>query len=353
MNNFITLNQVKKRLHEKQLRYETLELQDGWSVIACEYGGRVFGPFKGDESESIFWMSDVFKTEQAFDELISKRHWNIGGDRFWVAPELPFFVKEKKDFFGTYTVQGALDPGDFSIVKSGDSVKLAQNVKIEAYETAGRQKSFAMERTIKQARNPLLSAESTKALSGTVDYFGFVQEALIRDTGKDRSLYLESWLLTQINPKGKLIVPFSGTDVEYTDYYEPISEKLFSVKANRAYVDVTGDERYKLGFKATNVTGRAGYLGELTDGTCYLFVRNYFNNPSNIYCAAPFFAPEQYGCSLYLYNDPGSQGGFAEFENSGTTISGDTGISSATDSIYYYFFVGAKKDLIKIADMIL
>lgn len=350
MNNRIKLSQVVDRLNESNIEYKQLKLQNEWSIIICAYGGRIFGPFKNNDSESIFWMSESFASKKDFDALISSRHWNIGGDRFWVAPELPFFVKRKDDFFNTYITQGELDPGNYTIINNNESIKLAQQVCVKTYETHIKEKSFFMERTIAEARNPL---SSMAELNNEIEYFGFSQEVDLHDTGTDKSLYLESWLLTQVNPKGKLIVPFTGSALDYTDYYEPINKDFVQIQDHLAYIDVTGDVRYKLGFKAAQMTGRSAYLGELSDGTYYLFVRNYFNDLSNIYCAAPYFAPEQYGCSLYLYNDPGSQGGFAEFENSGTTISGDTGINKAKDRVYYYFFVGDESNLKKLASDIL
>jgi hypothetical protein len=209
-----------------------------------------------------------------------------------------------------------------------------------------------MERAIRKAKNPLLPLSGLNTLMEHSTYFGFSQTITIQDTSEDRSLYLEPWILTQVNPVGSLIVPLTEK-TEYVNYYEPIDKNLIETKNNRMIITVTGDVRYKLGFKSTVLTGRSAYLGTLDKELGYLFIRNYFNNPSNVYCAAPNANPEQYGCSLFLYNDPGSQGGFSEFENCGTTISGDTGLSRSVDEVYYYFFIGTEKNLLAIADVLL
>lgn len=94
-------------------------------------------------------------------------------------------------------------------------------------------------------------------------------------------------------------------------------------------------------------------MGKLTDERSYLFIRSYYNDPSSIYCCDPYDKPGQNGCSLFLYNDSGSLGGFAEFENTGVTFSGDTGKKQSIDAVSYYFYVGEEVRLKKIAKLLL
>ena len=295
-------------------------------------------------------MSDAWCNSETFKEFIKSRNWNIGGDRFWIEPELPFYTEEKERFFDTYIVQGAIDPGSYSMKEENSAVTLEQEVLAKTFELPIQERNFRMRRTVQSVCNPFY--EKAKEF-GINDCFGFTQTVELEDLEKTSPTYLESWLLSQINPCGELIVPFTGKAPDFLNYYEPIPQDMVKIDGNKVIVKVTGDIRYKLGFKSLNTTGRSAYIGSFTNGTSYLFVRNFHNNPSTVYCGAPYSDPEVYGHPLYLYNDPGSQGGFAEFENCGTTIGGDTGLVSSKDSVYYYFFTGEREKLLALANEIL
>lgn len=350
MNNIITYGCVIRLLKKSNVSHETVELSDDWRIIVSQYGGRILGPFRGDNGESLLWMSDVWQDEDAFADFLRTRSWNVGGDRLWIEPELPFFTTEKAHFHDTYVVQGAIDPGAYAMSDVDGGVRLEQEVHAKVFEMPVTDRHFRMRRTVQRASNPF--AEKAKRL-GIDDCFGLVQTVELEDLDPDSPTYLEAWLLSQINPRGDLIVPYTGKTFDYLNYYEQIPGDMVRVEGNKLLVRVTGDIRYKLGFPSLNTTGRSAYLGSLTDGTPYLFVRCFYNNPSSVYCGAPYSDPEVYGHSLYLYNDPGSQGGFAEFENCGMTIGGDTGLRWSHDRVYYYFFIGDRQSLLRLADEIL
>lgn len=350
MNNKITYNCVIQRLKESNIPHVTLDLDSGWKIVISQYGGRIFGPFKGEDGESLLWMSDVWQNAETFKEFINCRTWNIGGDRLWIEPELPFYTTEKADFFNTYVVQGTIDPGSYTLTENTGAVTLEQEVEAKTFELPTTDRNFRMRRTVQSVCNPF----SQKAKEfGIDDCFGLTQAVEIEDLEQPSPTYLEAWLLSQINPCGELIVPFTGKQPDFLNYYEPISEDMVRIEGNKVFIKVTGDVRYKLGFKSLNTTGRSAYIGNFTDGTPYLFVRSFHNNPSSVYCGAPYSDPEVYGHPLYLYNDPGSQGGFAEFENCGTTIGGDTHLRKSHDDVYYYFFTGDREKLLALANEIL
>jgi len=352
MNKNIDIDIVKKRLTEFDLEFEEVQLQNGYSAICLKRGGRLFGPFDNKTGESILWMNDAFKTTTAFAAFLSAKEWNIGGDRLWIAPEMPFFVKNRNDFFETYIVQEELDPGNYIIDKTDNIVTMKQDVSLNTFEVDCPKKELRISKTIRISSDPLLEFACYPELVKEIDYCGFEQKIELTAIDNDKTLYLEAWLLTQINPAGKLIVPYTS-NLEYVDYYEPLRSEMFSITSNHMEINVTGDERYKIGFKASQVTGKAGYIGYLSDGRSYLFIRTFANNPSNIYCSDPYDRPKQYGCSMFLYNDQGGQGGFAEFENSGATISGDTGMKKSVDVINYYLYVGKEEKLNQIVHALL
>ena len=348
MNNYITAELIMKRFNENGIKYSRIELSSGWFVIVCEYGGHIFGPFDSNKSDSIFWASRAFEDADEFAKMIADRDWNLGGDRFWLEPELPFFIENREDFFGSYMVQESLDPGTYSMEEIDYGIKMSQSLKLKSFEKNSCLKEVYMQREIAPVKNPFVYKDLSH-----VDAFAFKERLKIEDKGGAENIYLEPWILTQVNPCGKLIIPHVGNELDVVNYYEDIPESMIINGERYTWVDVTGNIRYKLGFKALQITGRSGFIGKMKDGRTYLIVKSFFNNPSNVYSGAPNSNENQYGCSLFVYNDSGSQGGFAEYETCGTTISGDTGLKCAEDEIYYYFFVGDEEVINKIAKKLL
>lgn len=352
MSNIITLKQVKERLENFGEAYEEIRLNDNFSIILTKRGGRILGPFKNEDSSSVLWINKAFSNDDAFRNFIDEKDWNVGGERVWVLPEMPFFVEDRSNFFDTYVIQEALDPGNFSLEKKDNVVTLNQKVRLDTFQIECKERNFLMDKSIKCEGNPLAESESFSELMDSVSYCGFSQTVFLKDLDEKAETYLETWFLTQIKPEGKLIVPYEG-ELGYIDYYEPVEDEYYKIDENKMTLKVTGDKRYKVGFMKDNMTGCSGYMSKTDEGEDYLFIRKYKNDPENIYCGDPSDRPELYGCSLYLFNDSGALGGFAEYENGCTTISGDTDKREATDTVNYYFYFGTKEKLEKIAEFML
>ncbi|MEI8199632.1 MAG: DUF6786 family protein [Eubacteriales bacterium] len=352
MNNRITLCNVKKRLEEQAFDYEVLMLQDDFSILCSGRGGRIFGPFESEDSESVFWVNKAFRYSEAFAGFIRDEEWNMGGDRIWIAPEIPFFVKDRAAGFDSFIVQKHLDPGNYDLCRRADSIILDQDVILDVYQNACTKKEFHLKKTICKSDNPLRNLPVFEELSSKVKFCGFEQIIELADNSEDCDLYLENWILTQVNTPGILIVPFLGR-MEFVDYFEPVEKQDFYIRDNYMEINVTGDRRYKLGFKSVISTGRSGYLSKLSDGRSYLIIRSFINNPSSLYCCEPFDKPGQTGCSSFIYNDSGALGGYAEMENLGITISGDTGKKCSADVVYNWLYIGEETALKQIANTLL
>ncbi len=92
MNNHISSSQVRQRLDEQNIRYRIQALPAGYHIIIMELSGRIFGPYKNDADEGIFWTNQVFEDKDKFENFIhTAGEWCFGGDRIWVTPEFPFF----------------------------------------------------------------------------------------------------------------------------------------------------------------------------------------------------------------------------------------------------------------------
>ena len=348
MNNKITKMQIEQRYKEMNLKLSSVEVGDGYEILITEHGGRIFGPFNKD-GESVLWVNGVFEDAEKFAKFIEERQWNLGGDRLWIAPELELFCTAPEKFDESYTVQGSMDPGYYKMETEGRKVVLKDQATMEVLAGEGT-KSYALKRTIRPAADPLKYVQgiSTEKLS----FAGYFQDIELKDTAPEKEMYLEPWILTQINPGGKVLVPYLG-DFEFVDYYNPVDEKCQKVKENYVELTITGDRKYKTAYRAANTFGRMGYVNRTSDGQLYLMIRNYYNDPSFPYSNGPWKDPEDRGCSMYFYNDDGSVGGFAEFENSCTPIGLDSDLNASVSTTALWFYFGEAEELEKVIRILL
>ena len=339
MNNRITQRQLLSRLDEQRMAYRSLPLQNGVSLVVTQQGGRIYGPFLTADSESLFWIPAAFASAGSFAALCESGDWNIGGDRLWIAPEVQYNVRDRFDFWGTYDLPAQVDPGRYTIDQpQGDQVVLTQDMSLQAFNLAVGQKELQLKRLIRPAGDPLRKLDCHEALVRDTLFAGYEQVITISESKRD-DIVTEAWSLIQVNPGGVLIIPATPR-VEYSDYYEPIDETLQTIYPNHVRLTITGDRRFKVGYRAAHVYGRVGYYNHLDDGRAYLIVRNFFNNPSAPYGEEPAHTPGRQGHSIHVYNDDGGFGGFGELECNGQTIGGDTCRSSSTDQLVLWLYVG-------------
>ena len=343
----IPFTSISERLKEQKQDFSVILLHNSHSIIVTNRGGRVFGPFQGEHSAGIFWANAAFEEKSKFEVFIASGDWNLGGDRIWVAPELSLFTKNRKDFYATTSPQPSLDPGSYTFENIPGGIRLTQHVQADVYESDIMHKSFYMEKVLRPAADPLRQLSRYATLTEGVTYCGYQQTVTVEDTSPESPLYLEGWNLCQVVPGGKIYSPYNG-EFEFVDYYDPV-ESLQTVRPDCAVLSATGNRRYKVGYPSAIVTGRAAYLLPLENGEYCLYVKNYFNNPSNVYCCEPFDQPGKTGCSLFVYNDDGGLGGFTEFENTFQTLGGDTQLISSTDSVQNWFYYGSLQRVTEIA----
>lgn len=141
--------------------------------------------------------------------------------------------------------------------------------------------------------------------------------------------------------------------VAYSDYFEPIDEAYQTVGADGVRLWITGDRRYKVGYKAAHLVGRLGYVNRLDEVRDYLLVRNFFNNPSMPYVEEPAGCVGCRGHSVHVYNDGGMFGGFGEMEVNGQTIGGETGRGASTDAFVLWVYAGPRHRIHRIAQQLL
>lgn len=347
MNNYITLPTMIARLEENKLPYGVLPLQNGMKVLITQRGGRVFGPFLDDATGSLMWTNNAWSDSKAFSEFLASGHWNLGGERMWIAPEIQYNILDRNNFFGSIRMQPQMDPGEYTLQQSKPSEwHLSMDIAMEAEVLAKGVKELSVERVIHPVEDPLRALGNYDELIEGVRYAGYEQINSMREKKTD-DIVSEVWMLVQMNPGGNLLIPAVGC-VEQNDYYQPIDDTLETRHSNHICLKITGDRTYKLGFKAAHVFGRIGYCNELGNGQAYLMVRNFFNNPSAVYSEELDYKPGCRGHSIHVYNDNGDLGGFGEMECNGQTFGGSTGRNASTEQLPLWFYVGEVEKIKRI-----
>ena len=347
MKRIATFTDVVRRLEEAEIPYKILDLGQDAQIIVSAYGGRVLGPFV-KEGRSLSWINEAFLDGKTFRTFVQNREWNLGGDRFWVAPEHPLFVQERSDFNGTYSVPDALDPGKYLLAEEEEAVCLKQTVLTPAYESAAPHVMFQIFRQIIRAGDPLAYLPAEKR--PRVQTFGYNHAFMLEHLSASDGLPLEPWNLLQVHPGGKFLIPYNDA-CNFVDYYEPAGESL-TVHDGFAELMADGYTRYKVAFHTLNTTGRSVYVNRNEAGL-YLIYKQYYNDPANPYCCDPADRPGERGCSLFFYNDNGENGAFAEFENSGLTVGKEAGRNKAASTMSHIFFTGEKEELEKLIYLLL
>ena len=249
-------------------------------------------------------------------------------------------------------VQDALGVGQYNLEQSEEAIKLSQSIQLDAFAMPFTSKNVYMERTIREAKNPLIQGKSPLAQQ-SITYCGYHQTFILKDESQENNMYLEPWILNQVNPGGKLIIPYTG-EFSFVDYYDPVDEDCQKVHDGFVELNLNGARKFKVAYHALNTLGRSAYLNKLEDGRYYAHFRNYNNDPSNPYCCEPADKLGENGCSLYVYNDfAGGHGGFAEYENSGTTLGLDTHVWESRCDLTTWWFIADKNTIEQIVNTLL
>ena len=332
------------------MRYEVMEIGEGWKIVVSRHGGHVFGPFSEQYTDGLFWIPESVKNPAEYKKLIENQIWNTGGDRVWIAPEIQFNIRDRYRFRETLDTPKTIDPGEFSMKRDGESIILKQSLDLESYNTVTGTAHIEFERTLLKALNPLRKLPDYDILMKSVSYCGF-EQVLDLTAESGQQIYAESWDLLQIRPRGCLYIPMYQA-VRGTDHYEPAGDHEY-LAGHGVALRITGDSRYKIAYKSAVLTGRFGYLADEKNGESYLIIINYPNNPSAMYSEEPPLREGDTGYSVHIYNDDGNSGGFAEMECNMQTVGRPTGLSRSVDRVAKWIYTGKRECLGRIADVLL
>lgn len=342
---------VIERLSSNDMEYREIRLTENWTIIVSRYGGRIFGPFNGQDGESLLWINPAFRSQREFGALLDSKG-PLGGERVWISPEFQFGCRDRDRFWDTLFVLPAVDPGTYQF-KGGSSgvVELAQSMDLDAFNPTRGRKTLHLRRSIKPAKNPLQDYQQLRTPPDDVLYAGYTHRVVLQEEEHD-AIPSESWCLVQIRPTGQVIIPTTSR-ARVASYYEDPPPEYIEIGDSRFSCRIDGHRQYKLGIHGASVLGRIGYVSPINDELELLIVRNFFSSPSTSYVDEPPGQPGNNGFSCHVYNDDGRFGGFGELENMGTTIGGIERFSSSDDTVDTWFFVGPHESVRRIAEMLM
>lgn len=347
----IRFDQMISSLQATRQEYGEITWENGIRILITRYGGRIFGPFLGETGASLGWIPADWATADSASAMIAGGAWNLGGNRLWIAPEIQYNISNRADFWGTHNVPPAMDPGSYTLTLLENGWQLQQELTMQAHNLAQGEKSLKITRLVHPTPDPLRTLTRYDELLAGVRFAGYEQRVTLVDLNPN-AILSEAWDLMQLNPGGQLMIP-AAAGVEVAEYFGDVPEAARTVNGNHLRLNITGERQFKVGYSAAYLTGRMGYFNTLSDGTSYLLMRCFFNNPSADYSEEPPDQSGQRGYSVHVYNDGGNFGGFGEMESNGQTIGGDTGRVSSSDAFITWLYLGEREKLGAIAGILL
>jgi hypothetical protein len=348
------LAQLQRTLDSMDEPYTVQPIGVDMLMLVTQRGARVLGGFPNAGADNLFWTNSALTEASSFAAFINCGDWNLGGERIWIAPEIQYNVRDREDFWGTLSVPGRMDPGDYLLSTDQNRVYLRATMGLTAHVLASGTKTLYVRRTIQPVANPLRTLAVCGDMMRDVAFGGYEHSVHLTDTN-DTEIVSEAWNLVQLRAGGTLLIACSPM-VEASDYFGMPVPELRKPFGGALRIPITGRQQYKVGYKAPCMTGRMAYLNMLEGDSYYLLVRHFHNQLNNLYAEEPPHQPGSNGHSVHVYNDGGEFGGadgFGEMECTGTTIGGQTGRREALDAFSMYIYVGTKPRLARIAEFLL
>lgn len=280
------------------------------SLLLTVRGARVLGVFLEGAEDNLLWTAPALGRPADATRLVLSGHWNVGGDRCWLAPEVELhFANPERPAHEEYAVPAAVDPGRYEVE---DESETALSLRCDGELTnllSRRSTTFELSRSISLCGPPCGYADIAPGCS----YVGYeLSSALaIRYVDRPDAAY-GMWQVMQLPPGGTVHVP-TRPGAELVDYFQTQVADYCKQTADQVRFPVTGKAQHKLGLRAADVAGRMAYLrptGE--NGT--LIIRQACVFAGGMYADYPAHARERRDIALQFYNDGGGIGGFGEME---------------------------------------
>jgi len=330
-----------------------LRAAQGGSALILPHGGRIIGLFARPGGDNAFWVNPRLAAAESAPEVFASAVWvNTGGDRIWVGPEVDTHLGDVRDPWGTYLVPREVDPGAYTASQAGDTVRLSLAATVPL---SRQQDTCQVEilRSIRLVANPLRHEPGVSAWLDDVHYAGYEQRTtlnLLHPT--DGTAAIDLWSVLMLPASGWMIVP-TLRPTAVRDYMQPPVAQHIRCAPRVVLLRIDGEKRFKIGLRAVNLVGRAGYLRQLADDRWTLVVRNFQVDPSGDYIDPPWDNLAEWGYAFQAYNDDGGYGRFGELEYHTPGIGGASGQASRYDVSQVWAFEGSQERIYALTDVLL
>jgi hypothetical protein len=326
---------------------------DGSSVLVLPYGARVLGLFAPHSEENFLWTHPALGAVESAKAFYESGVWhNSGGDRTWLAPELDFFLPNYPDLsFTGYWQPRQLDPGNYKMIHEGDKSVLVNRLTVSSSRSKARA-NLEITKSVGPAFNPLRYEPSWKDFAD-VDYAGYTLHTSLQLIGSsvDDPLQVGLWDLLQLPHGGELLVS-TYRRAEPRLYFGAVGPDDLIISDHLIRYRMRAPGEHKLGFRAVDMTGRAGYM-YTTGHQSALVVRNFAVNPSGEYVDVPWTETEDLGYSMQTCNVNSALGRFSELEYHVPAIGKGTFSVRSDDVSQVWGFRGPRANIQAIAKALL
>jgi hypothetical protein len=244
----------------------------------------------------------------------------------------------------TYEVPSAVDPGKWTLKKSGNALQLVNQAQVilhRLHKGAG----IEIKKEIRAIPNPLRDDRAARKLVRGLDYAGYEQVTTLQLlSNPEPGISMDIWNLIQLPAGGKLFIPVNYETKPRIYFGDPGKDRLKSAP-DCLQATIDAKKQYKIGVKAAALTGRAGYLRHIEKEIWALLVRNFFVNPSGEYVDVPWDDEKDFGYAFQVYNDDGKYGNFGELEYHTPAVGDGTGVFYYTDKSQVWAFHGKREDI--------
>ena len=325
----------------------TIEMNLGEAtIVITEYGGRVLGVFPKKECYNLLWNAPNLK------EVIKKRDWNIGGDRYWTSPETDFFYKNPEAWEEWFCPEG-LDPADYKIeVESDNSCSVKSKISVTNQRTK-EQYDGEIKRGISFIKEPY---------STGISYCGIKYH---ENCSLNRAnLKINGWSLTQIisggpyNP-GTVLIP-TNPDPKPLSYFRTIPQERLTIGEDYVAFKIDVYDIYKLAIRPEDIDynkqAKIGYVLDMPETEDWGFLVKISDDvpksQDNCFDISRDHPDSEIGV-IQSYNSESPDKLFLNFGEIELQLNqfetqGDLSHGEATHQLFAY--MGAKEDILKLVD---
>ena len=330
---------------------EIFQFPDGTTLLVLPHGGRILGLFAPRAEENFYWTHPALASAESARAFYESDEWhNSGGDRTWLAPEVDVFFPHFPDL-NKYWQPRTLDPGKYQVVRTSHSLQLANRLTI-TLSRSQQEVDLQIAKSVTPAPNPLRHERRMKGLE-KVEYAGYTLHTTLEipGTGMESAPRVGLWNLVQMPHGGELWVPTYVRAIPRV-YFGTIGAEDLIVDDHLVRYKMRALGIHKIGIRAVETTGRAGYLYSTGDKFA-LIIRSFSVNPSGEYVDVPFDEPEDLGYSTQACNVNSALGCFSELEYHVPAIGGNTGRKCCEDISQVWAFRGSRQDIRTVANSLL